>query len=130
MRRMPGQHLNFSVRRERDRHALVRQILLLACGLVLTGGFIVAARQHFAAVRYGYRNEELRRERARLLEEQQRLQLALDETASPVQLERAAREIGLQPTRPVQMGAGVKSHDPSAPHGAAPAFVGATTLRR
>jgi cell division protein FtsL len=91
------------VRRERDGRALSRLALLLFCGLVLAGGFVFAAGQHFAAVRYGYESEQLRRERARLLEEQRRLMLEREEAASPVQLEAAAREIGLQPVQPSQV---------------------------
>lgn len=106
MRRMPQRHHNFGVRRERDRRALVRQALLLACCLLLAGGFVIAARQQFAAVQYGYRSEQLRREREQLLEEQRRLRLALEENSSPVQLERAAREIGLQPARASQIAGG------------------------
>ncbi|MDQ3257941.1 MAG: hypothetical protein M3R15_29335 [Acidobacteriota bacterium] len=103
MQRLPQQHRNYDIRRERDPRAARRQILWLLCGLVLAAGFVVAARQKVAAVQYGYKYEELRRERASLLEEQQRLRLALEETNAPANLERAAREIGLQPTRPSQV---------------------------
>ncbi len=103
MQRLPQQHRNYDVRRERDPRAARRQILWLLCGLVLAAGFVVATRQKAAAVQYGYKYEELRRERASLLEEQQRLRLALEETNAPANLERAAREIGLQPTRPSQV---------------------------
>lgn len=103
MRRMPRQHLNRNVRRERDPRALARQTALLVCGLVFAIGFIAAARQKFVAVAYGYQNEGLRREREQLLEQQRQLLLKLEETKSPAQLERAAREIGLQPTRPAQL---------------------------
>ncbi len=105
MRRTPLQHHNYPIHRERDRRALKRQSLLLGCGLLLVVGFVIAARLQVTATQYGYKSEELRRERARLLEEQQRLLLALEETASPAQLERAARKLGLQPTRPAQLDA-------------------------
>ena len=100
---MPQQQLNRNVRREGDPRARSRQYLLLVCGLILAAGFVAAARQQFAAVRYGYQSEELRRERERLLEEQRRLLLSLQETTSPAQLDRAARSIGLQSTRPAQL---------------------------
>lgn len=106
MRRMPQQHANSHVRRERDRYALRRQATLLVCCLLLAGGFVAAARQQFAAVTYGYRSEELRRERERLLEEQRHLRLALEESSSPVYLEREATRMGLQPARASQIGAG------------------------
>lgn len=108
MRRMPRQHLNRNVRRERDPRALARQILLLACGVALAVGFIAAARQKFAAVNYGYRSEALRRDRERLMEQQRLLLLQLEETQSPARLERAAREIGLQPTLAAQLSVGVQ----------------------
>lgn len=103
MRRLPPQYRNSYVRRERDGRALVRQALLLAGALIITGGFVMAAGLHFASVRYGYQSEELRRERARLLDERRQLELALSEVAAPASLERAAQALGLQPARPVQM---------------------------
>jgi hypothetical protein len=95
--------LNHGVRREPDRRALKRQLTMLVCGLVMAGGFVAAAGQHFAAVRYGYNSEELRLKRARLLEEQQQLIMRINEATSPAALERAAMEIGMQPARPSQI---------------------------
>ncbi|HKS29060.1 MAG TPA: hypothetical protein VJS44_14630 [Pyrinomonadaceae bacterium] len=103
MRRLPPNQPNFAVHRERDRRALSRLVLLLFCGLMLSGGFVFAAGQRFSAVRYGYKSEELRRERERLLEEQRRLILAREQATSPARLESAARAIGLQPIRPSQV---------------------------
>lgn len=103
MKRFPQQNLNHGVRREQDRRALKRQLTMLVCGLVMAGGFVAAAGQHFAAVRYGYNSEQLRRERARLLEEQQQLLLRINAATSPAALERAALEIGMQPARPSQI---------------------------
>jgi len=82
--------------------------LLVSC-LALSVGFILAARQQIAAVQYGYKAEVLRRERATLLDEQRRLRLALEENSSPAQLGRAARDLGLQPTRASQLEAGATS---------------------
>jgi hypothetical protein len=114
MRRVPQQHPNYYVRRERDQRVLRRQALLLACCILLAGGFVVAARQQFAAVQYGYRSEALRRERDQLLEEQRRLRLALEERNAPGELERAAREMGLQPARASQIGGGASAEEPDA----------------
>jgi len=86
--------------------ALSRLVLFLFCGLALTSGFLLAAKQHFAAVQYGYKSEELRRENQQLLEEKQRLQLLKEEASSPVRLEPAARGIGLQPVEPGQVAIG------------------------
>jgi cell division protein FtsL len=106
MRRLPLNQPNFTVHRERDMRDLGRLALLLCCGLVLAGGFVFAAGQHFAAVRYGYQSEELRRERAALLEEQRRLLLAREEATSPIRLETAARALGMQAVEPAQVGVG------------------------
>lgn len=114
MRRMPRQYLNRNVRRERDPRARTRQTLLLVCGIVLAIGFIVAARQKFVAVSYGYRSEGLRRDRERLMEQQRLLLLKLEETQSPARLERAARELGLQPTRAAQLSVGVEVNEADA----------------
>ena len=103
MKRLPPNHANAKVHRERDIGALSRLALLTTCGLVLTGGFLVAARQHFAAVQFGYQNEELRREHQRLEAEQKRLLLEKEEASSPIRLEPAAREIGMQPAQAGQV---------------------------
>ena len=103
MRRLPPNQKNYAVRRERDTHALFRLALLLGCGLVLAGGFVYAAGQHFAAVQYGYKSEELRREQAQLLEEQRRLKLERERASTPEHLEEAAREIGMKPLQPAQI---------------------------
>src|SRR5918911_3723597 len=103
MRRWPQQQRNASVLRERDPRAFRRLLVLLAGGLLLAGGFVVAVGQHFRALDYSYRNEALRRERERLLAEQEQLQLAFDEATSPGALARAAERIGMQHARAGQM---------------------------
>jgi len=102
MKRFPEHQLNAKVRRSRDVTALSRLAMLLFCGLVLAGGFVFAAKQHFAAVQYGYENETLRNERKRLLENQ-RLELEKERATAPDKLEPAARKLGLKPARPGQM---------------------------
>jgi cell division protein FtsL len=97
MNRFPEQQQNSRVRRTRDVTALSRLTLLLFCGLVLAGGFVLAAKQHFAAVQYGYENETLRSERKKLLEDYQRLALEKEKVLSPARLEVAARELGMKP---------------------------------
>ena len=105
MKRLPAGQNNRKIHRERDISALSRLILLLVCGLALTVGFLFAARQHFAAIQYGYKSQDLRAEQKRLLEEQRRLQLLKEEAVSPVRLEPAARKIGLQAIQPAQIAA-------------------------
>ena len=97
MKRFPEHQQNAKVRRTRDTSALSRLALLLFCSLVLAGGFVFAAKQHFAAVQYGYENETLRSERKRLLDENQRLALEKERATAPDKLEPAARRLGLRP---------------------------------
>jgi cell division protein FtsL len=105
MRRLPPPHYgNPRVLRQRDWRVLRRQVVLLACGLLMAGGFVLAVGQRFAAVRYGYGSEQLREERARLVAERERLLLELNAATSPVSLEQAARQIGMQPARASQIG--------------------------
>jgi cell division protein FtsL len=103
MNRFPEHQRNASIRRSRDVTALSRLALLLFSGLLLAGGFVFAAKQHFAAVQFGYKSENLRIERKKLLEERQRLSLERERVTAPARLEPVARELGLQPTTPGQM---------------------------
>jgi cell division protein FtsL len=103
MNRFPEHQRNARVRRSRDVTALSRLALLLFCGLVLTGGFVFAAEQHFAAVQSGYKTESLRSERKKLIEENQRLALEKETVSAPSKLEPAARHLGLQPAKAGQI---------------------------
>jgi cell division protein FtsL len=116
MRRLPPQYRNAAgVRRERDGAALRRQVVMLVCGLLMAGGFVLAVGQRFQAVRYGYEGERLREERARLVAERERLLLELNAAASPVSLEQAARGLGMQPARASQIGAADSDARPRRP---------------
>ncbi len=128
MRRLPPNQLNNAIHRERDKTALVRLLTLLLCGLMLAGGFVFAAERHFAAVHYGYQSEQLRRERTRLLEQQATLLLAREQAATPTRLERAAREIGMQPALAAQID-GAQKVERSLPH-TSTAFVNASAAFR
>jgi hypothetical protein len=118
MRRVPSKQRNSQVRRDRDMRALSRLALLLLCGVVLAGGFMFAAQQHFAAIDYGYKSESLRRERERLLEEKQHLMLKKEQAFAPARLAIQARELGLKPLLASQVGtqgASSRSQLPLAP---------------
>ena len=104
MRELPSRQRNSIIRRERDVRALTHLALLLCCALILAGGFVFAARQHFAAVQYGYESENLRRERDQLQEDQQRLLLDKEQASVPARLEFEARRLGLRPLQAVQVG--------------------------
>ncbi len=103
MKRFPEYQRNATIRRSRDTTALSRLTLLLFCGVVLAGGFVFAAKQHFAAVQYGYESETLRRERRALFEDQQRLYLEKEKASAPSRLAPAARRLGLKPATPGQI---------------------------
>lgn len=104
MKRVPSQEkFNSRLRRERDSISLVRLTAVLACGLILALGFIRAAAQHTTALRFGYESETLRRERERLIDQQNRLLAERDIASSPSRLETAARRIGLEQARSAQI---------------------------
>src|SRR5215510_14847439 len=103
IRRVPAKHRNARSAREKDTEAFLRLGLLLFVGLGLTCGFVYAGRQHFAALRYGYETENLRRERDQLSEQQRRLILQREEAASPGKLEQAAKRLGMQPLQAAQI---------------------------
>lgn len=104
MKRFPEFQPNAKVRRARDVTALSRLALLLFSGLILAGGFVFAAKQHFAAVQIGYQSEDLRAERKKLTEEIERLKLERERAIAPDKLEPAARRLGLKPATPGQIG--------------------------
>ena len=103
VRRIPSRQRNARVARERDRGAFLRLGLLLFCGLTLAGGFVYAGGQHFAALKLGYETENLRKVRNNLAEDQRRFLLEREAAASPARLERAARQLGLQPMQAEQL---------------------------
>lgn len=103
MNRVPAQQTNFTIRRERDTRAVKRLLMLCLCGIVLSGGFLYAASQRFRAINYGYKNEQLRKERDRLLEEQRRLTLEREAAVSPINLQPAATKIGMKSASPEQI---------------------------
>jgi hypothetical protein len=118
MKRVPSKQRNSKIHRDRDVRALSRLALLFVCGLVLASGFVFAARQHFAAVEFGYKSEGLRRERQRLLEEKQQLLLQKEQAFAPARLAVEARELGLKPLQASQVQtqeAGSRSQLPLAP---------------
>jgi len=103
MKRVPSKQRNFVIHRERDRAALKRLALMLLCGLVLAGGFVYAAGQHFSALQLGYKGEKLRAEKAKLLDQQQRLLLEREVAATPARLETAAIGLGMRTVQSAQI---------------------------
>jgi len=89
--------------REKRNEVFIRLGLLLFCGLGLASGFVYAGRQHFTSLNYGYKTQELRRERDRLAEDQRRYLLQREAAASPIRLEQAAKRLGMQPLQAAQI---------------------------
>lgn len=104
MKRVPSLQQNSRIHRDRDVRALSRLAVLLVAGLVLAAGFVFAARQHFAAIDYGYKSEGLRLEREKLLAEKQQLMLQREQAFAPARLAAQARELGLKPIMASQVG--------------------------
>ena len=87
---------NSRVARPISSHVFVWLAIIGVAGALISGGFVMSARQHFDAVKIGYETEELRREAARLEDLKRQLETARARESSPIELERRARRIGLQ----------------------------------
>ena len=103
MRRVPSKHRNRLAPRRKEQGAFGRLALLLFCGLVLASGFVYAGVQHFGALRLGYETEKLRSDLDKAREEKKRLLSAREAATSPIRLEQAARQLGMQPIMPAQI---------------------------
>src|SRR2546423_6780145 len=103
MRRVPSKTRNAPVLRQKEQGAIGRLALLLLCGLVLASGFVYAGVQHFGALRLGYETQKLRSGLDKAQEEQKRLLMARETAVSPIRLEQAARQLGMQPMMPAQI---------------------------
>jgi cell division protein FtsL len=103
MRRVPSKHRNRLAPRQKEQGALGRLALLLLCGLVLASGFVYAGVQHIGALRLGYETQKLRSDLDKAQEDQKRLMMARETAVSPIRLEQAARQLGMQPMMPAQI---------------------------
>jgi len=65
-------------------------------GALLAGGFVISARQHFAAVSVGYQSEDLRQQSAKLEERLRQLELEYARASSPLEIEKRAEKLGLE----------------------------------
>ena len=70
--------------------------VIAVVGSLISCGFMISARQHFESVTVGYEMESLRQQRAGLEEQLRRLELDMAQASSPVELERRARQLGLE----------------------------------
>jgi hypothetical protein len=64
-------------------------------GSLISCGFMISARQHFQAVAAGYDKESLRQQRTVLEDQLRKLELDLAQVSSPIELERRARQLGM-----------------------------------
>jgi len=70
--------------------------VIAVVGSLICCGFMISARQHFEAVTVGYEKEALRQQRAALEDQLRKLELDLAQASSPIELERRARQLGLE----------------------------------
>lgn len=71
--------------------------LVVLGALALSGGFFLAARNHFSSITYGFKNAELRKELGNLEDEKRRLILSREVALSPSEIGKAARLLGFSP---------------------------------
>jgi hypothetical protein len=71
-------------------------VAICVAGGLLCGGFVISARQHFAAISVGYQSEEMRRQSAQLEERLRQLELDYARASSPVEIEKRAQKLGLE----------------------------------
>jgi hypothetical protein len=93
---LPKNQSSEPIRREKDRTVWRYCFLMLLFGGILVVGFFFAARQHFSAISLGMKNAELRKQRDELQTEERRLKVSREMAFSPVELEKAAKNIGLE----------------------------------
>ncbi len=74
-------------------------LLTLVCGVLLVGGFLWVARQHFSAIDYGIKNANLRQSKTNLEADQRRLFLTKEISLSPVEIKKTAQKFGLEDLR-------------------------------
>ncbi|HSF23705.1 MAG TPA: hypothetical protein VLE20_05710 [Blastocatellia bacterium] len=87
---------NAPIARPVSRRVLAWLGIVVVAGVLLSSGFIISARQHFAAISLGYQSEELRRQSSQLEEKLRQLELEYSRAASPVEIEKRAQKIGLE----------------------------------
>jgi len=86
---------NAPVRRRSKPDAAKRMLAILLTSGLLAAGFIYAIYQRTEAVTYGYKTQQLLREREQLEREKHQLELQRAAARSPQVIEQAARRLGL-----------------------------------
>ena len=83
------------VRRESEAPSWKFLLTVVGCGAVLVGGFLFAAKTHFASINYCLQNSDLKKKVADLEAEKRRLLLNREVAMAPAEIRKSARKIGL-----------------------------------
>jgi hypothetical protein len=94
-RNLPKNSNREKIRREKDPIPWRYCLLTLVCGVILVGGFFVAARSHFSSIDFGIKNSSLKKQIEDMEAEKRLLLLSKEIALSPAELKRAAKKIGL-----------------------------------
>ena len=94
-RNLPKTKPSDAVRREKDPIPWRYCLLTLVCGVLVVGGFFVAARSHFAAIDFGIKNSTLKKQLEDLETEKRRLTLLREIALTPAEIKKAAKKLGL-----------------------------------
>jgi len=82
------------IKREHDSIPWRYCLLTLVCGLVLVGGFFIAARQHFSSIDYSIKNSQLKKQKDELETAKRQLVIARELALSPAEIKKTAKEYG------------------------------------
>ena len=94
---------SYAVRREADRQAECRLAFVVLTSMLLAGGFLLSAWQHFAALECQYQRQKLRGERSQLQFKFEQLKAERERVGTLDRLAQEARAIGLQGIQPQQI---------------------------
>ena len=71
-------------------------IAIAVAGTLVSGGFVISARQHFRALEIGYQSEELRRKAIQLKAKKRQLEMERARAASRLELDQQALKLGME----------------------------------
>lgn len=83
------------IKRESDPIPWKFCLLTLVCGVVLVGGFFLAARSHFSSIDLSIKNSDLKKQLQGLEDEKRRLLLLKEKMMSLGEIKKNAKKIGL-----------------------------------
>lgn len=92
---LPKKDSRDQIRREKDPIPWRYCLLTLFCGVLLVGGFFMAARSHFASMDFGFRNSSLKKQLEDLESEKRRLMWLKEVALKPEEIKKAAKKLGL-----------------------------------